>query len=241
MAAQPVAPRPEDLRGAHRLAVGGGLGLAAAGFALVFPTIALWLALDHPAVFLDLGEPLARGLAGLVLVGAILFLLSLLLYRSAYSKLRRVDPRFLLASVLCLVGSIGFLLVVVAAAAYLGSAGSLVACLHGAPSHALGCLESGAPLGTYTALVGFWLGWLGGVGIVVGLAAAGRRFGRRTLYLGAVTYALLLLVLIGPFVALVYAVPDSSVLLLAVPVLSAAAPALVLIGGYGPPLSVRRA
>ena len=235
-----VAPRAEDVRGAHRLAIGGGLGVAAGVVALLVPTLALWVALYHPTGFDRLGDPLVDLLSGLVLAGAILLLLCLLFYRSAYSRLRRVDPRFSVASFLCLIGSVGFLLVVVAATVFLGSAGSLVVCLHGAPAHALGCLESGTPLGGYTALVGFWLGWLGGAGIVVGLAAAGRRFGRGSLYAGAFLYAALLLVLIGPFLALVYAVPDMADLLLVLPFLAVVAPALVLLGSARPPGTVRR-
>lgn len=235
-----MAPRPEDTKGAGRLAVGGALGIAAAVVTLVLPSVFLWVALYSPGGFFSLGSTLLQTLSLLVLVGAILFLLSLLVYRLGFAALRRIDPRFTVASFLCLVGTLGFLLVVVAAAVLLGSTSSLVTCIHGQPSHALTCLKSGEPLGAYTAAIGFWLGWLGGVGIVVGLSSAGHRFARRSLYGGATLYALLLLVLIGPFLALVYVVPDQQYLLLVVPFLALLAPIFTLVGARVPPVTVRR-
>lgn len=240
MAESPVAPRPEDTKGAGRLAVGGAFGIAAAVVTLVLPSVFLWVALYSPGGFFSLGSTLLQTLSLLVLVGAILFLLSLLVYRLGFAALRRIDPRFTVASFLCLVGTLGFLLVVVAAAVLLGSTSSLVTCIHGQPSHALTCLKSGEPLGAYTAAIGFWLGWLGGVGIVVGLSSAGRRFARRSLYGGATLYALLLLVLIGPFLALVYVVPDQQYLLLVVPFLAVLAPIFTYAGARVPPVTVRR-
>jgi hypothetical protein len=241
MAATPVAPRAEDTKGAGRLALGGGLGVAAALITLVLPSAFLWLALYSPGGFFILGTSLVETLSLLVLAGAILFLLCLFVYRLGFATLRKVDPRFTVASVLCLVGSLGFLLLVVAAAFLLGSSGDLVTCMHGQPSHALSCLRSSQPLGADTALAGFWLGWLGGVGIVVGLSSAGHRFFRGALYGGALLYSLLLLVLVGPFLALVYPVPGSEYLLVVAPILALLAPALVLSGARNPPGVVRRA
>jgi hypothetical protein len=240
MAESPVAPRPEDVQGAARLALGGGLGVAAALVTLLLPAAFLWLALYAPGGFFSLGSTLVQTLSVLVLAGAILFLLSLFVYRRGFSVLRRVDPRFAVASILCLIGTLGFLLVVVAAAVLLDSSSSLLQCIHGQPSHALTCLRSGEPLGAYTGVAGFWLGWLGGVGLVVGMSSAGRRFARGVLYGSSIFYALLLLVLVGPFLALVYSVPDQQYLLLAVPVLALLAPALVLVGMRHPPATVRR-
>ncbi len=241
MAESPVAPRPEDLKGAGRLALGGALGIAAAAVTLLLPSVFLYLSLYAPGGFFSLGSTLLQTLSLLVLVGAILFLISLFAYRLGFATLRKIDPRFAVASVLCLIGSLGFLLVVVAAAVLLGSTSSLVTCIHGQPSHALSCLKSGQPLGAYTAVIGFWLGWLGGVGIVVGLSSAGRRFARGVLYGGAAFYALLLLVLVGPFLALVYVVPDQQYLLLVVPFLALIAPILTFAGSHVPPPTVRRA
>jgi hypothetical protein len=231
----------QDVKGAGRLALGGGLGFAAALITLVLPSVFLYLSLYDPGGFFTFTGTFVEVLSLLVLVGAILFLLCLFVYRMGFSALRKVDPRFTVASVLCLIGSLGFLLLVVAAAVLLGSSSSLLTCLHGQPSHALTCLKSGQPLGAYTALAGFWLGWLGGVGIVVGLSSAGSRFQRGALYWGAALYAILLLVLIGPFLNQIYPVPGAEYLLILAPVLAILAPALVLSGSRAPPSAVRPA
>ncbi len=222
----------EEVRGLRRLATGAGVGVAGALAALVVPLAFLYLSLYAPGGFFVVSPLFIQTLGLLVLAGSILLLLSLFLYRRGFAILRRVDGRFRAASALCLLGTVGFLLLLVAAAIVVGESDSLVACLNGQPTHALTCLRSGAPLGAYTALIGFVLGWLGGLGIVVGVAAAGRRFGRRTLFGAAGLYAVLLLVLVGPFLALLTPVPYVSVLVWLTPVLMLLAPALAFAGSY---------
>jgi len=237
----PTAPaRTEDQTGARRLALGAGLGLVAAILTIALPLVFLYLATYDPGGFFTFTSTLFSVLSILVLAGAILFLLSLFVYRRGYATLRKVDGRFWTASVLCLIGSIGFLLIVVLAAVVLGSPGSLSSCLHGAPSHALSCLRSSQPIGAYSGLVGFALTWLGGIGIVLGLFLAGSRFARGALSGGAVLYLLLLLVLVGPFLALLVPIPGTQYVLLVAPLLAILAPALVL-GGALRPLSAVRA
>jgi hypothetical protein len=238
MASPTVTVRPEDAKGSHRIAVGAGLGVAAALITLVLPFALLWLAAYSPGGFFRVNIALVQDVSLLVLAGAILFLISLFVYRRGFAVLRSVDPRFKVASILCLIGSLGFLLILVAVVVILGSTSSLVTCIHGQPSHALSCLRSGEPLGAYTGLVGFWLGWLGGVGLVLGIASAGRRFSRGTLYGAAAVYALLLLALVGPFLALVYPIPGAQYLLLLSPLLALAAPALAYGGSRRPPGTV---
>ena len=234
MATPPTAPKEEEQRGLYRLATGAAVGLAAAILAIVLPISFLLVAAYAPGGFLSLNQPaLIYAIALLILAGAILFLFSLFLYRRAFAVLRKVDPRFTAASILCLIGSIGFLLVLVAAIVVIGSANSLLSCVSGHPSHALTCLRSGQPLGAYTGLVGFWLGWLGGVGIVLGLLAGSSRFRAREIGVGAALYALLLLVLLGPFIALVVSFPGVQYLLVVVPFLSVLSPFFVY-HGTGP-------
>jgi hypothetical protein len=218
----------EDRKGVERLGIGAAMGVAAAVMTLVVPVLFVLLAAENPGGFFSFAPALIQTTAILVLAGAILFLLSLFLYRRAFAHFRKVDRRFLAASVLCIVGSVGFLLLLVAAAVVLGNASSLTNCLHGQPSHALSCLRSGQPLGAYTGLLGFWLAWLGGVGIVLGLAFGGARSRRRVLYAGSAVYAILLLLLVGPFIALVFPVPGITYLLWTAPFLALIAPALVL-------------
>jgi len=238
MAAPTVTVRVEDLKGSHRSAIGAGLGAAAAAMTLLLPFVLLWLALYNPGGFFQLNPALVQDISWLVLAGAILFLLSLFVYRRGFAVLRGVDRRFTAASILCLIGSLGFLLILVAVVVILGSTNTLVVCIHGQPSHALSCLRSGEPLGAYTGLVGFWLVWLGGVGLVLGLSSAGRRFSRGVLYGSAALYAILLLALVGPFVGLIYTVPGAQYLLLLTPILALLAPALAYAGTHRPPATI---
>jgi len=220
-----------DRIGLFRIATGAGIGLAGAVLAIVVPVLFLLIAAYAPGGFLSLHESsFVVATALLLLAGAILFVLSLFFYRRGFSQLRKIDSRFTVASVLCLVGSLGFLLILVAAVVIVGSASSLLSCINGHPTHALTCLRSGEPLGAYTGLVGFWLAWVGGVGIVLGLSAGSSRFQTREIGAGGALYAVLLLVLIGPFISLVVTYPGSEYVLALVPVLSVLAPFFVFRG-----------
>jgi hypothetical protein len=224
-------PGEQESLGLDRVATGAAVGLAAAILAIVLPVAFLLVATYSPGGFLALNQSsFITATAIFLLAGALLFLFSLFLYRRGFSHLRKVDSRFTVASLLCLVGTLGFLLVLIAAVVILGSENSLVSCINGHPTHALTCLRSGEPLGAYTGLAGFWLGWLGGVGIVLGLWAGASRVHSRSIGLGAVLYAVLLLALIGPFVSLVVAFPGVEYMLLLVPILSVLAPYFVFHG-----------
>jgi len=239
MNADRMPARDEDQRGVRRLALGAGLGLVAAVLTIVLPLVFLYIATYNPGGFFTISSDLIEDLSILVLAGAILFLLSLFVYRRAFATLRKVEGRFWIASVLCLLGSLGFLLIVVLAAVILGSTSSLQSCLHGSPSHALSCLRSNQPIGAYSGLLGFALTWLGGLGIALGLFFSSHRFSRGILAGGAALYLLLLVVLIGPFIALIYAVPGTQYILLVAPVLAVLAPALVFAGARRPVMAVR--
>lgn len=234
-----AAPTEFDHRGIRRLGIGSGLGIAGGLLAVALPLGLLALNAYGPSEFFTFTTFFVQLLSVLLLAGAILFLLSLFTYRRAFAALRHADRRFVTASVLCLVGTLGFLLLVIAAAVLLGSTSSLLTCWHGQPSHALSCVRSGTPLGAYTGLAGFWLGWLGGLGIVLGLSLAGHRFRRGALTGGAVLYSLLLLVLIGPFADLVFPVPGVRYLVVVAPLLVLLAPAVVWAGSRRPLAWVR--
>jgi len=225
-----VQTRLLDEKGAGRIGIGAGLGFAGALCAIVVPLAFLFLVTEVDSGFFVFDSSLVQITSLLVLVGAILLLLSLFFYRRSFSALRKVDRRFIAASVLCIIGALGFLLLLVAAAVVVGNANSLLACAHGQPSHALSCLKSGQPLGAITGTVGFLLGWLGGIGIVLGLFLAGNRFHVGALGGAAVVYLVLLLILLVPFLALVVALPNLGALVLLAPILAILAPALALVG-----------
>jgi hypothetical protein len=215
-----------------RLRLGAGLGLAAAAIAVGVPAVLLYLAAYGLTGFLAFGPSFVEALSILFLAGAILFLLSFFAYRRSFAAFRRVDARFAPASVLCLIGTIGTLVLVVSAALLLGSSSSLVACLHGRPAHVLSCIRTASSLEGYASVAGFWLGWIGGVGVVLGLGTAGGRYRRGALTGAAVLYALVLLALVGPFLVLFRTFPDANYVLLATPLLLLLAPALVWSGTH---------
>jgi hypothetical protein len=225
-------PTSEELeeRGVLRLGLGAGLGLAGAICAIVLPLTFLFLVAQFPGGFFTWNSNFVEVTSILVIAGAILLLISLFVYRRSFAALRKVDRKFVVASVLCILGSLGFLLLLVALAVVANNSGSLLTCVHGQPSHALKCLESGQPLGAYTGLIGFLLGWLGGVGIVLGLFLAGGRFSTGALSAAGAVYALLLIVLILPFVAQFVSVPGGGYLVLLAPVFAIIGPALALAG-----------
>ncbi len=229
MSAPATSPAFRDGPGVRRLALGAGLGLAGGLVGVVLPISLILLGSLAPGGLSSFGSMTVEATTILLLAGAILFVLSLVLYHLGFAALRKVDRVFTTASVLCIIGTIGFLLLLLAAAALLGSSSALVACAH-APRSALQCLNSTSPLGAYSAAIGFWMGWLGGVGLVLGLGHAGGRYHRAPLYGGSFLYALLVVVVVGPFLGLVYAVPDVEYLLLAVPLLALLAPGLTLWG-----------
>ncbi len=219
-----------DQKGATRLGSGAWLGLLAAVIAVVVPSLALFASAYAPSGFFSFAPSLLQVSGALVLVGAVFYILSLFLYRRAFATLRRLDPEFSLASFLCLLGSVGFVLILAAAAVLTGTASSLLGCIHGSPTHALSCLESNQPFGAYTALIGFVLAWVGGFGIVYGLWLAGGRYDDRTLDLGSLVYLLFLLLVLVPFFEIAFPFPGGEFLLVLVPVLSVAAPGFVLLG-----------
>jgi hypothetical protein len=218
-----------DQKGVRRLDLGAALGLVGALVAIVIPISFVLLATYNPGGFFKFVGQLVEVTSLLVLAGAILLLLSLFVYRRSFAALRKVDDRFLLASILCIIGTIGFLLLVVAGAVAAGNSSSIVACTQGKPSQILSCLKSGQPLGAYTAIAGFEFVLVGIFGLILGLWSAGSRFHRRGYTAGAGLYGILLLVAIGPFIALLTPVPGIEYVVFLLPAVAVAAPALVLL------------
>ena len=220
----------ENRKAAGRIGLGAWLGVGAALLAVGIPSVALVLSTRPAGAVFGFGPGLLEATGALVLAGAALYFVSLFLYRRAFATLRRIDPEFALASELCLLGSVGFVLLLIAAGILTGTASSLADCLAGHPSRALTCLESNQPLGAYTAVIGFVLGWLGGLGIVLGLWLAGTHYQRRGVDVGAIFYLLFLLAVLVPLVDLFVPFSAGSALLLVLPIASLLAPFLVLYG-----------
>ncbi len=214
--------------------LGGVLGVigAVAGFAV--PGLVAYVG-PVPGGPID---PATIDLAALE-AAALLYLLSLTAYRSAFRALRSADRRFRIASTFCLVGSLGLLLVLAAGAYLSGSASAFAQCVQGNPSAGLACVRSHAltgPVGGSAAFelatAGLLLAAVGSLGIVGGLAWEARRIGSSALGVGAALYAIGLLLLAGPLAGVALAVPALSESILALPFLGIAAPGLVIAGTF---------
>ena len=223
-------PPEENRKAAGRLGLGAWFGVAAACLAVLIPSIAVFLSSVDVGGPFSFGTSFLQTAAALVLAGGVLYILSLFLYRRAFATLYQIDPDFALPSVLCFLGSAGFALLLIAAAVLTGTASGLKDCVSGHPSHVLSCLQSNQPLGAYTAIVGFVLGWIGGIGVALGLWLAGSHYRRRGMDLGAILYLCFLLLVLVPLVELAVPFPGGSAPLLLVPIASVLAPLFVLYG-----------
>jgi len=232
MVAPPTNGTEDEPRGLRRFETGALFGLAGGMAGLVLPITVNLFAFYYPVGIFTFGTTLVALTTIFVLAGAILLAISLILYRLGFGALRRFDRWFFGASILCNIGSIGLLLIIIPMALALYSTPSMVQCLRGAPSHTLSCLGTIQPLFADAVILGFWLAWLGGLGIVVGLELGGRRYREPRLFGGGSAYALLLLVLIAPFVALLFPIGGWQYPLLTVPLLALLAPALVYAGSH---------
>ena len=232
-----AGPNPEatkeqarDEKGAGRLALGAWFGLFAGLLAVVIPILVLEISKYSPVGFFTLAADSLLTSSIVVVIGALLFAVSMYFYRSAFSKMRKYDPLLWGATILCLVGSIGFLLLVISAGFLAGHTDTLEGCLKGPASGILSCIEAGQPFGGFTAVVGFACAWLGGLGIVVGLLVSSGHLGRGSIGLGGILYLIFLIVALIPFIGLIVEFPGVHYVLLLLPIFVIAAPALVLVG-----------
>ena len=211
---------------------GAVLGLVGGVVGLVLPVSLDFLGVYSAVGLSGLDPVLISFTSFFVLTGALLLAVSLIFYQSAFRALRKFDHSFLAASLLCLVGTAGFILLVISLGITLSTNSSVVQCVQATPSLANTCLSAAPPLTAYSLIVAFWLAWCGGLGIVVGLELCGRRYREPRLVGGGVAYALLLLVLIDPFVAFFFPMEGWQYPVLTVPVLALVAPALVFGSSY---------
>jgi hypothetical protein len=230
-AASPPRPGPDTSRKAlGRIATGSILGLAAGVVGLVLPVSLVLLATYQPTGTLLTGARLIEVTSILATAGVLLFALCLVAFRFGFSAVRRADPRFWTASVLCMLGTVGAVLLVVPIAIAFASSDAIANCIRGSPSHAIACVSTVSPLASDWAIAAFWLVWLGGLGIVIGVGLAASRFHQAWFYAGAAGYGFLLLGLLGPALGLVIRSIPITDPLLAAPVLIFVASALTFHG-----------
>ncbi len=226
-------PSTEEAKAAGHLARGSFAGIVGALLGVVVPVALLLVAGRNAGGWFAFTSAFLATTDLFAVVGAFLLLLAFILYRRAFVRLKHVDPRLRPAAALALAGSIGALVLVVAGAWVAGGTSTLTGCLAGRPSHILSCLRASDPAIGYLALAGFTLAWIGGVGVVAGLALAARHYGRGAITAGAVVYAVFLLDLLIPLAGLLTVVPGTVYAVGVAPVAAVLAPALVRSGVAG--------
>ncbi len=220
----------DESKGLRRISTGSTIGLVAGIVGLALPVGLFLLATYSPGTILLNGPELIQATALLALAGVLLFALSLSVYRLGFWALQSFDRGFWSASVLCLLGTVGAILIAIPIALAFAFSDAISNCIKGAPTHALTCLSSAAPLAASWAIVAFWLVWLGGLGVVVGIILAGRRYHQGWFYGGAALYALLLLGFIGPILGLLLPIGALTYPLILAPILILLAPAVTIHG-----------
>jgi hypothetical protein len=222
----------DEPKGLRRFRAGAVIGLAGGITGLAIPVSINLLAFYNPFGTSTPGPWLIGFTSDSLLVGALLLAVSFIFYRYAFSALRKFDRWFLLASTLCNIGSIGLVLIGISVALSLASGPVLVQCIQGSPLSAFQCVDAVQPFTALAVTAGFWLAWIGGLGIVVGISLGARRYAELRLVGGASSYAILLLVLIDPFIALLFPVGGWQYPLLTIPVLALIAPIYVYAGSH---------
>ncbi len=226
----PSPPSTEEGKAAGDLRLAGALAVAGSFLLLAVP-IALFL-FAHGRLFgvprFGAGSLHFEGI--LAVVGAVLVLVALILYRRAFSHLKHADPVLRVASVLCLVGSVGALALVIAAAYFAGGSAAVATCVGGPATRALSCLRGADPAAGYAALAGFWLAWVGVVGLSTGLLLSGKYFARGLIVAAGVVYAILAADLLLPFVGLFAKFPGLAETLAIAPFAAVLGGLLVLVG-----------
>jgi hypothetical protein len=219
-------------KGLRRIATGSTVGLAAGVIGLAVPVLLLLLQSESPGVLPLTGSQLLQVSAVLAIAGALLLAISLIVYRFGFLSFGKLDHRFWIASILCTLGTVGLVLIILPIAIALTSSDTMAACIQGSPTHAPACLRTAAPLASYVAVLGIWLLWIGGLGIVVGLSLVSLRYREVWLTAGAALYAILLLGLVAPALALLFPIGGLAYAVLALPVLVLIAPAATSRGSH---------
>ena len=218
-----------ERRGNRWLGAGGAFGLAGGIAAVALPVVLVELSRHTSGGISTASTTLIGWSSWFLLVGAALLLVSFFAYRWGYSVLRKIDPKYWVASALCIVGSSGLLLLIVAAAVATGSESGLLSCVQGPYSQVYSCIQGQTPLGAYTGVVGIWLGWIGGIGIVVGMFQAAGRFHSALYGAAGACYLITVVLLVGPLTGIFVSLPFIEPLIVMVPVFAVVAPALVLL------------
>ncbi len=203
-----VAPVDAEERGVRRAQLAALLSVLGIALALLGPFILfIALGLTIPVIGISFGAAaltitLIEGLLGLVVAGVFLEMISFGLYTSSFGLVRHVDSRFRAPRALSVVGVVGFLLVGLAAAALLGEIFQAVECA--ASGAGTSCIDPTiAQLAAFMFIGGLLLGFVGWIGLLLGLYRFGSRYESTLLKVSAILMIFPLVNLIAPILAFV--------------------------------------
>ncbi len=137
-------------------------------------------------------------LTGLLLLGVVFSVVSLIVLRQGFVQLRPHDSRFSTPATLVLLGVIGLLLLFLGLIALLSALASLIACAAGATTVPTSCVNVGALLGGIgLAGIGAILALIGIIGGILGLWRVGERHDQTMIKVGAILWIFPFLNIVG--------------------------------------------
>jgi len=208
-AAGQAAVSGEELSGVSRVKWGAllgilGLVLAVGGVLVVLLDVGLGITNTSDAGYVSLLKTILLAVI-LVVIGVLLALLSFVLYTAGFAALRRSDRRFSTPMVLCVIGLIGLALIGGFVVSYAGGIDSALGC----PSSNSTCQNNATSIGhgvVVLAYVGGLLGFIGLIGLILGLYRFGSRYQSSIAKVGAILYIIPFLSVIAPILVFIGAI-----------------------------------
>lgn len=199
-----------ELEGIERVRWGALVGVLGIALGLLAPIVLLFAVGIGLSLFSAASGSLSVAIATLELifllplVGALLLFVSFVLYVGGFAKLRRADYTFSVPMGVSVVGIIGFLLLMLGFGLLVGEIFQVASC--GGPGVATSsCVTLSADAGTFAiaVLVGLLLGFVGWVGLILGLYRVGKRYSSGITKAGAILYIVPLVDIVAPILILV--------------------------------------
>jgi hypothetical protein len=207
-AASPVASK-DELSGVGRIKWGAllgilGLVLAIGGVMIVLFDVGLGVTNTNDAGYVSLLRTILLAVA-LVVVGSLVALVSFALYAAGFAALRKADRRFRTPMVLCVVGLVGLALIGGFVVSYASGINSAISC----PSSNITCQNNATSLAPGVVPLGYvggLFGFVGLIGLIIGLYRFGSRYSSSITKVGAILYIIPVLSILAPILVFIGAV-----------------------------------
>jgi uncharacterized protein DUF973 len=204
--AGPTAPSAEELAGVGRVKWGAllgilGLVLAIVGVSIVVFDVGLGVTDTSDAGYVSLLQTILLAIV-LVVIGVLLALFSFILYTAGFAGLRKADRRFRTPMVLCIIGLIGLALISGFVISYAVAIDSAIAC----PSSNTTCQNNATGIGHGVVVLGYvggLFGFIGLIGLIVGLYRFGSRYSSSIAKVGAILYIIPFLSILAPILVFI--------------------------------------